>query len=93
MRTGIALTLAIAVDGCNLGFTAGAPETSLDPAEQASAALLGTGGDGDDWGAIGFSYDEARHSPLTDINASNVSFASHGRSICPTRAGRRRPRS
>lgn len=45
---------------------------SLDDAEKASETLLKTGGNGDDWGAIGFSYDEQRFSPLTDINASNV---------------------
>ena len=45
---------------------------SLDAAEQASETLLKTGGNGDDWGAIGFSYDEQRFSPLTDINDKNV---------------------
>ncbi len=45
---------------------------SLDAAEKASETLLKTGGNGDDWGAIGFSYDEQRFSPLTDIDASNV---------------------
>ena len=45
---------------------------SLDDAEKASEALLKTGGNGDDWGAIGFSYDEQRFSPLTDINDKNV---------------------
>src|SRR3546814_7025391 len=45
---------------------------ALDAAEKASETLLKTGGNGDDWGAIGFSYDEQRFSPLTDINASNV---------------------
>ena len=45
---------------------------SLDAAEKASEALLKTGGSGDDWGAIGFSYDEQRFSPLTDIDDKNV---------------------
>lgn len=45
---------------------------ALDDAEKASETLLKTGGNGDDWGAIGFSYDEQRFSPLTDIDASNV---------------------
>ncbi|MBJ7502437.1 MAG: PQQ-binding-like beta-propeller repeat protein, partial [Sphingopyxis sp.] len=45
---------------------------SLDDAEKASETLLRTGGNGDDWGAIGYSYDEQRFSPLTDINDGNV---------------------
>ena len=45
---------------------------SLDDAEKASETLLKTGGSGDDWGAIGFSYDEQRFSPLTDISDKNV---------------------
>lgn len=44
----------------------------IDEQEAATAKLLSDGGNGDDWGAIGFSYDEARHSPLTDINDTNV---------------------
>src|SRR3546814_20999961 len=45
---------------------------ALDGAEKASETLLKTGGNGDDWGAIGFSYDEQRFSPLTGINDGNV---------------------
>ncbi|MBE1527675.1 quinohemoprotein ethanol dehydrogenase [Sphingopyxis sp. OAS728] len=45
---------------------------SLDDAEKASETLLKTGGNGDDWGGIGYSYDEQRFSPLTDINDKNV---------------------
>ncbi len=45
---------------------------SIDAAEKASETLLKTGGNGDDWGAIGYSYDEQRFSPLTDINDKNV---------------------
>ncbi len=33
---------------------------------------LKTGGDGSNWAMTGFSYDEQRHSPLTQINAKNV---------------------
>lgn len=33
---------------------------------------LKTGGDGSNWAMTGFSYDEQRHSPLTQINADNV---------------------
>src|SRR5690606_24185290 len=53
----------------NAGKTGGG---SLDAAEQASETLLKTGGNGDDWAGIGYSYDEQRFSPLTDINDKNV---------------------
>lgn len=53
--------------GCSTSDTA-----AIDDKEAATAALLADGGTGDDWGAIGFSYDETRHSPLTDINDGNV---------------------
>ena len=33
---------------------------------------LKTGGDGSNWAMTGFNYDEQRHSPLTQINDSNV---------------------
>ena len=64
---------ALALASCNASKNdsiSGA--ASLDAAEQASETLLKTGGNGDNWGAIGFSYDEQRFSPLTDIDASNV---------------------
>lgn len=35
-------------------------------------AYLKSGGDGSNWAMTGFSYDEARHSPLKQINADNV---------------------
>lgn len=37
------------------------------------AALLTTGGDGSDWAMTGFNYQEQRFSPLTQVNAGNVS--------------------
>ncbi len=64
---------ALALASCNASkndsITGGG---SLDAAEQASETLLKTGGNGDDWGGIGYSYDEQRFSPLTDINDKNV---------------------
>ena len=33
---------------------------------------LKTGGDGSNWAMTGFNYNEQRHSPLTQINDSNV---------------------
>src|SRR3546814_17194839 len=69
---GAALILA----GCNASTTDDGDATSsvstLDPAEQASEALLKTGGNGDDWAGIGYGYDDQRFSPLPDINDRSV---------------------
>src|SRR3546814_17415914 len=60
---------ALALAACNASKNDSASaDTSLDTAERASEALLTTGGNGDDWAGIGYSYDEQRLSPLTDIN-------------------------
>ncbi len=64
---------ALMLSGCNASTNGSATAGALDAAEQASATLLKTGGNGDDWAGIGYSYDEQRFSPLTDINDSNVS--------------------
>jgi quinohemoprotein ethanol dehydrogenase len=66
---GAALALAACNASTNDSISGGA---SLDAAEKASETLLKTGGNGDDWGGIGYSYDEQRFSPLTDINDANV---------------------
>src|SRR3546814_350718 len=64
---------ALALAACNASKNDSASaDTSLDTAERASEALLKTGGNGDDWAGIGYSYDEQRFSPLTDINDKNV---------------------
>ncbi|MBW8295374.1 PQQ-dependent dehydrogenase, methanol/ethanol family [Sphingopyxis sp.] len=63
---------ALALAACNASKNESITGGSLDDAEKASETLLKTGGNGDDWGAIGFSYDEQRFSPLTDINDKNV---------------------
>jgi quinohemoprotein ethanol dehydrogenase len=60
---------ALALTGCNSDKNV---KIELDEAELASQALLKTGGNGDNWAAIGYSYDEKRYSPLTDINDKNV---------------------
>jgi quinohemoprotein ethanol dehydrogenase len=62
---------ALMVAGCDMAATS-APGASIDDAEKASETLLRTGGNGDDWAGIGFTYDEQRFSPLTDINDANV---------------------
>ena len=63
---------ALALASCNASKNESISGGALDAAEKASETLLKTGGDGDDWGAIGYSYDEQRFSPLTDINDKNV---------------------
>jgi quinohemoprotein ethanol dehydrogenase len=64
---------ALALASCNASKNDSISGTAaLDEAEKASETLLKTGGSGDDWGAIGFSYDEQRFSPLTDISDKNV---------------------
>jgi quinohemoprotein ethanol dehydrogenase len=64
---------ALALASCNASKNDSVSGTgSLDAAEQASETLLKTGGNGDDWSAIGYSYDEQRFSPLTDISDKNV---------------------
>ncbi|WP_188238228.1 PQQ-dependent dehydrogenase, methanol/ethanol family [Sphingopyxis sp. LK2115] len=62
----------LALAACNASKDEAVAAGSLDDAEKASETLLKTGGNGDDWGAIGYSYDEQRFSPLTDINDRNV---------------------
>ena len=66
---GALLALAACNASKNDSVTSGG---SLDDAEKASETLLKTGGTGDNWGAIGFSYDEQRFSPLSDISDKNV---------------------
>lgn len=64
---------ALALASCNASKNDSlSGNAALDEAEKASETLLKTGGSGDDWGAIGFSYDEQRFSPLTDISDKNV---------------------
>src|SRR3546814_8966422 len=64
---------ALALAACNASKNGSASGSgSLDEAEKASETLLKTGGTGDDWAGIGYSYDEQRFSPLTDINDRNV---------------------
>src|SRR3546814_5670342 len=63
---------ALALASCNASKNESISGGALDGAEKASETLLKTGGNGDDWGAIGFSYDEQRFSPLTGINDGNV---------------------
>lgn len=63
-----ALCLGLTLSGCKK-----VSEVNADPAFAAiNGDYLKTGGDGSNWAMAGFSYDEQRHSPLTQINDSNV---------------------
>jgi len=46
--------------------------TSASGVGKIDGAFLTTGGDGSDWAATGYNYQEQRFSPLSLINASNV---------------------
>ena len=70
MRKGMVLA-AMLLAGC--GGKRGEPSADATGAARVDAALLTTGGSGDDWAMTGFNYSEQRFSPLTDINAGNVS--------------------
>ena len=49
------------------------PDVKKTGVDKIDAAYLASGGNGSDWAAPGFNYAEQRFSPLTQINASNVS--------------------
>lgn len=55
--------------GGNAGGAAPAGSTGVGKVD---AAYLTSGGNGSDWAATGYNYQEQRFSPLTQINASNV---------------------
>ena len=59
------------------------------------AAYLTSGGNGSDWAATGYNYQEQRFSPLSQINGGPMSrsWASPGPPTCPTRAAWKRHRS
>ena len=68
----------IAIGAASLLALAGCKLADNNPGAQNPAfakidgEFLKTGGNGDDWAFPGYSYDEARHSPLTKINDKNV---------------------
>ena len=61
------------VTGCSVS-TAGSDsdQQSATGVGKIDGAFLTSGGDGSDWAATGFNYQEQRFSPLSLINASNV---------------------
>ncbi len=67
------LVAAAAVATLSLGSCQKVGSPNAAPAFAAiNGDYLKTGGDGSNWAMTGFSYDEQRHSPLTQINAENV---------------------
>ena len=67
------LVAAAAVATLSLGSCQKVGSPNEAPAFAAiNGDYLKTGGDGSNWAMTGFSYDEQRHSPLTQINAENV---------------------
>ena len=71
-RAACAALATLALAGCGSGNSGDSNKNSLDTAELASQNLLKGGGNGDDWAAVGYNYDEKRFSPLNQINDSNV---------------------
>jgi quinohemoprotein ethanol dehydrogenase len=69
-RAALGAIMALALSAC--GGNGSDVKSTIDDAEKASEALLKSGGNGDNWGAIGYSYDEQRYSPLQQINDQNV---------------------
>jgi len=61
---------ALALGGCERN--ADGPKDSDNRATTVDAAYLTHGGDGRNWAAVGFNYDEQRYSPLDRINTENV---------------------
>ena len=67
---GIALSLAVVMAACQ---RSPAPATAPSPPAQVDAArLTNAAADGANWMSTGRTYDEQRHSPLTQVNDGNV---------------------
>lgn len=73
MKFGHVMAVAAAVATLTLGGCKKAEISTDNPAfAKIDGAYLKTGGDGSNWAMTGFSYDEARYSPLKDINTENA---------------------
>ena len=68
----VALALSLVLSACSPGGTGSHDSSKLDASEQKTAQALALGGSGENWNAVGFSYDGQRYSPLTDIREDNV---------------------
>ncbi|WOE76126.1 PQQ-dependent dehydrogenase, methanol/ethanol family [Alterisphingorhabdus coralli] len=68
-----AIALPLTLGACEqLNSDGGGTEKTVG-STMVDGEYLKTGGDGSNWAAIGFSYDEQRYSPLKQINTENVS--------------------
>ena len=71
------MKLGLAAIAATILLMTGSCQKTEGPGEVAAFAAINgdylkTGGDGSNWAMTGFSYDEQRHSPLTQINDKNV---------------------
>ncbi|MES2419711.1 MAG: PQQ-dependent dehydrogenase, methanol/ethanol family [Pseudomonadota bacterium] len=71
MRIWLGALGSVLLAGCTVSQdnTAASPPNGVGKVD---GAFLTTGGNGSDWAATGYNYQEQRFSPLTQINASNV---------------------
>lgn len=72
MRNWWILAAIAMLAGCTAGAKDAAVPANARGAAKVDGALLATGGNGDDWPAIGYSYLEQHFSPLAEINDRNV---------------------
>jgi len=73
MRFWFGLALAVGLAACSSGNGEDGAGTSTEQgAAKVDGDFLATGGDGSDWAAASYSYDEQRFSPLDQITTENV---------------------
>ena len=68
----LGLAMAGVLSGCDLLEAGSDGGASSSGAADIDGEFLKTGGDGSNWASIGFNYDEARYSPLNQINTDNI---------------------
>lgn len=73
MRKWIGLALAVSLAACSAGTDGSEGSTSsAEGTAKVDGEFLTTGGDGSDWAAASYNYDEQRFSPLDQITTENV---------------------
>ncbi|WOK36080.1 PQQ-dependent dehydrogenase, methanol/ethanol family [Sphingomonas sp. C3-2] len=74
MRQWLALGMGLVFAACSQGNgnPPDQPPKGATGVSKIDAAYLTSGGDGSDWPAVGYNYNEQRFSPLTTINDGNV---------------------
>ncbi|MGJ8537817.1 MAG: PQQ-binding-like beta-propeller repeat protein, partial [Parasphingopyxis sp.] len=72
MRFWFGLALALGLAACSSGGEDGSGVSTEQGAAKVDGDFLATGGDGSDWAAASYSYDEQRFSPLDQITTENV---------------------